>query len=99
MRAALLLFVAATTCVVPAYAQRSAVADAGPVRAGERAALVRELAADFGDEAIDPRVLDAIGTVPRHRFVPASHVHVAYQNRPLPIGHGQTISQPYIVAL
>ena len=37
--------------------------------------------------------------VPRHEFVPADQVSYAYQNRPLPIGHGQTISQPYIVAL
>jgi protein-L-isoaspartate(D-aspartate) O-methyltransferase len=37
--------------------------------------------------------------VPRHRFVPFDQVRAAYDNRPLPIGHGQTISQPYIVAL
>ena len=37
--------------------------------------------------------------VPRHRFVPADQLRAAYRNRPLPIGHGQTISQPYIVAL
>jgi protein-L-isoaspartate(D-aspartate) O-methyltransferase len=41
----------------------------------------------------------AIGTVERHRFVPASQQNDAYKNRPLPIGYGQTISQPYIVAL
>jgi protein-L-isoaspartate(D-aspartate) O-methyltransferase len=40
-----------------------------------------------------------IGAVPRHGFVPAAQVSSAYENRPLPIGHGQTISQPYIVAL
>ncbi len=40
-----------------------------------------------------------MGRVPRHEFVPAKLHAVAYQNRPLPIGHGQTISQPYIVAL
>lgn len=42
-------------------------------------------------------VLDALLKVPRHKFVPASHRHRAYENRPLPIGHEQTISQPYIV--
>lgn len=42
-------------------------------------------------------VLDAMLKVPRHKFVPSSQRHLAYQNRPLPIGHGQTISQPFIV--
>ena len=47
----------------------------------------------------DPRVLEAMAEVPRHEFVPASLRNVAYADRPLPIGFGQTISQPYIVAL
>lgn len=47
----------------------------------------------------DPRVLEAMRTVPRHRFVPQAQLAHAYDDRPLPIGHGQTISQPYIVAL
>ena len=42
-------------------------------------------------------VLEAMRKVPRHKFVPASHRSLAYQNRPLPIGHDQTISQPFIV--
>lgn len=46
----------------------------------------------------DPRVLEAMRSVPRHRFVPERYVDQAYANRPLPIGYGQTISQPYIVA-
>jgi protein-L-isoaspartate(D-aspartate) O-methyltransferase len=45
----------------------------------------------------DARVLDALRDVPRHRFVPDEHVDSAYSDYPLPIGHGQTISQPYIV--
>jgi protein-L-isoaspartate(D-aspartate) O-methyltransferase len=45
----------------------------------------------------DPRVLAALERVPRERFVPAELRHEAYADRPLPIGHGQTISQPYIV--
>ncbi len=49
--------------------------------------------------ALDERVLDAMASVPRHEFVPPSLVGAAYRNRPLPIGHGQTISQPYIVAI
>jgi len=47
----------------------------------------------------DPRVLDAMCAVPRHLFVPSEHGHLAYADAPLPIGHRQTISQPYIVAL
>jgi protein-L-isoaspartate(D-aspartate) O-methyltransferase len=47
----------------------------------------------------DPRVLDAMRYIPRHLFVPPEHRHLAYSDGPLPIGGGQTISQPYIVAL
>ena len=47
----------------------------------------------------DARVLDAMRTVPRHLFVPPELQAQAYEDRPLSIGHGQTISQPYIVAL
>jgi len=47
----------------------------------------------------DARVLAAMREVPRHRFVPESQRAQAYDDRPLPIGHQQTISQPYIVAL
>lgn len=47
----------------------------------------------------DSRVLDAMRTVPRHAFVPGSHLDEAYHDHPLPIGCGQTISQPFIVAL
>ena len=47
----------------------------------------------------DPRVIDAIRRVPRDRFVPAPQRDAAYEDRPLPIGYRQTISQPYIVAL
>ncbi len=47
----------------------------------------------------NPDVLEAVRMVPRHRFVPESLRDSAYEDRPLPIGHGQTISQPYIVAL
>jgi protein-L-isoaspartate(D-aspartate) O-methyltransferase len=47
----------------------------------------------------DPNVLAAMKAVPRHRFVPQNLLSVAYTDRPLPIGEGQTISQPYVVAL
>lgn len=46
----------------------------------------------------DPAVLNAMRTVKRHEFVPADQLKFAYEDRPLPIGYGQTISQPYIVA-
>jgi len=60
---------------------------------------VRRTAEYTGLTRFDARVMQAMGRVPRHRFVPADRVDSAYQNRPLPIGWGQTISQPYIVAL
>ena len=47
----------------------------------------------------DQRVLEAMRKVPRHRFVPPEHWHLAYADCPLPIGQNQTISQPYIVSL
>jgi protein-L-isoaspartate(D-aspartate) O-methyltransferase len=46
----------------------------------------------------DPAVLGALYSVPRHEFVPVEYLDLAYEDRPLPIGDGQTISQPYIVA-
>ncbi len=57
------------------------------------------LARDTGEEPLDEEVMASLGTVDRHEFVPARQQPFAYENRPLPIGHGQTISQPYIVAL
>ena len=53
----------------------------------------------LGRETIDRRVLAVMENVPRHEFVPENLRDVAYANRPLPIGYGQTISQPLIVAL
>ena len=47
----------------------------------------------------DPHILDAFRAVPRHEFVGSKHAHLAYGDHPLPIEAGQTISQPYIVAL
>jgi protein-L-isoaspartate(D-aspartate) O-methyltransferase len=65
-------------------------------------AMVRDILATYreaGTGAPDRRVLEAMRRVPRHEFVPPSLVESAYENRPLPIGEAQTISQPYIVAL
>jgi protein-L-isoaspartate(D-aspartate) O-methyltransferase len=53
----------------------------------------------IGRDALGPRVMEAMAEVPRHEFVPTHEQIYAYANGPLPIGHGQTISQPYIVAL
>jgi protein-L-isoaspartate(D-aspartate) O-methyltransferase len=65
--------------------------------------VIAEIARDTGVESGRPRlgkaVMAAMEKVPRHRFVPALEAAFAYSDRPLPIGHGQTISQPFIVAL
>lgn len=66
------------------------------VYAEARGRMVRDQLAARGIR--DPRVLGAMGRVPRHELVPAAVRDQAYADRPLPIGHGQTISQPYIVA-
>ena len=63
---------------------------------GQEVAATRR---QIGRDALDPRVMEAMATVPRAQFVPASGRYLAYCNGPVPIGHGQTISQPYIVAL
>jgi protein-L-isoaspartate(D-aspartate) O-methyltransferase len=65
-------------------------------RADERGQMVRVLKRRY--EMTDPNVLRAMLDVPRHWFVPSSQQSAAYQDNPLPIGHGQTISQPFIVA-
>lgn len=79
-----------------------ALADGSPEHAALRAAMVenvREYASLAGGPGIDERVMRVLATVPRHEFVPPEQARQAYDNRPLPIGSGQTISQPYIVAL
>lgn len=65
----------------------------------EVVAMARDFGAGTGRDAIDPRILGVLGRVPRHEFVPVPFRLGAYQNRPQPIGYGQTISQPYIVAV
>ncbi len=60
---------------------------------------VRETSIYLEKSALDERILKSLGEVPRHQFVPADVRSRAYDNRPLPIGYGQTISQPYIVAI
>jgi protein-L-isoaspartate(D-aspartate) O-methyltransferase len=96
MRPAMLLVLAATV----------AVARSSDPYEAQRMALLREIEQDVRDtatylnrRALDERVMRALATVPRHEFVPTEDREFAYENRPLPIGHGQTISQPYIVAI
>jgi protein-L-isoaspartate(D-aspartate) O-methyltransferase len=74
--------------------------------AAQRARMVAEVDAMYAETrtetglaAMSPQVREALGRVARHRFVPESERALAYGNHPLPIGAGQTISQPYIVAL
>lgn len=94
--------IAAVVAVVPWF---SINAEGGDFAAARRA-MVDAVAADAaatasytGRPAFSKRVMDALGKVERHRFVPPEMVPRAYLNRPLPIGNDQTISQPYIVAL
>lgn len=72
----------------------------------QRDILVSLIEKDVGDNSefldsnrLTEQVIKAIQTVPRHEFVPLKNRHQAYKNRPLPIGYGQTISQPTIVAI
>jgi protein-L-isoaspartate(D-aspartate) O-methyltransferase len=74
--------------------------------AGQRAAMIRAIEADSAvtreyleRERLDVQVMAAMGRVARHALVPEGQREHAYENRPLPIGYGQTISQPYVVAL
>ncbi len=92
-----------TTALAALLPIAAAVADE---YADRRHRLVEEIAEEArltatftGRARFDDRVLDAIREVRRHLFVPEAVRRLAYKNRPLPIGHGQTISQPYIVAL
>lgn len=73
---------------------------------GARKGMIAAIEADvrltsglIGKKRLDPRVMESMAKVPRHAFVPPGKTEYAYENRPLSIGFGQTISQPYIVAL
>lgn len=90
---------------IPAEPDADSLPSAGAAETGvsgdavhdvRRALMVRHHIQARGIE--DPRVLEAMGKVPRHEFVPVALRDQAYDDHPLPIGHGQTISQPYIVA-
>ncbi len=75
-------------------------------RASERADMLRVLqlevlmiSPETGIQEIDPRVLEVMGNVPRHAFVPEELQEFAYRNHPLPVGHEQNIAAPLLVAL
>jgi protein-L-isoaspartate(D-aspartate) O-methyltransferase len=89
--ALLRVLLVSTVACTPAPAERAA-----PDYARERERMVQEQIESRGVR--DARVLAALRTVPRHLFVPPASAEEAYGDHPLPIGHGQTISQPYIVA-
>jgi len=88
----------AVTHAQPADAQDQRAA-ARTRMVAEIAAIARETGAETGRPKFSDTVMAAMAKVPRHRFVPFLQDIFAYDNRPLPIGDGQTISQPYIVAL
>ena len=95
---ALLFRVLLALMTTPAFAQDStAERRAGMV--AEIAAMARDTGGETGRPKFGDAVMAAMGRVPRHRFVASFQEAFAYDNRPLPIGDGQTISQPYIVAL
>ncbi len=89
------LWLTVWTVTSPA-SSRVVAADDSFARARQR--MVTEQLTCPGRDITNARVLAAMGKVPRHEFVPERLRAQAYEDRPLPIGHGQTISQPYIVA-
>ena len=97
-------FVPLILCVLVLLIDSSAQAQDEYTKA--RQGMIKDIEADvrltsfyINKKELDPKVMDAMRKVPRHEFVPRQERREAYENRPLPIGHGQTISQPYIVAL
>jgi len=92
------LLVFATMHMESSIAQEGRAAERGRM-VEEIAAMARETGAETGRPRFSEAVMAAMRKVPRHRFVPAPQQGAAYANRPLQIGEGQTISQPYIVAL
>jgi protein-L-isoaspartate(D-aspartate) O-methyltransferase len=85
-----------SSSTLPTEPPASVSAD-GDQRSAERMRMVEDQVRGRG--VSDPAVLAALGTVPRHRFVGDDWQRLAYGDHPLPIGHGQTISQPLVVAL
>jgi protein-L-isoaspartate(D-aspartate) O-methyltransferase len=107
--AALLLLSVAARPLPPAYGAAPAASpgrNAGDGFADARSGMIADIRAvaaavrlGGASRPISERTMLVLGEVPRHRFVPKNLEDEAYENRPLPIGYGQTISQPYIVAV
>ena len=94
MKKTILAFVFFIVPVFPNYAE---IVSDSPEFTKARNHMVRTTIEERG--VSNAQVLSAMQAVPRHCFVPTDLVPVAYSDRPLPIGEGQTISQPYVVAL
>ena len=94
MKKTILAFVFLVTTALPNYAD--IICDS-PEFAKARMHMVQTTIIERGIS--DPKILSAMQSVPRHCFVPHDLVSASYSDRPLPIGEGQTISQPYVVAL
>ncbi len=94
-----LFFVAIAVSALPVNARADVYGEARQALMRLIEQDVRETSTYLGKKNLDPRVMRAMAGVPRHQFVADRYRDEAYENRPLPIGHGQTISQPYIVAI
>lgn len=100
LRIAIAGLVAMSWCAATALAQSSDELDTARINMVRVIQLQARLTRDLtGIDEIDPRVLEAMSKVPRHHFVPEPLAQFAYVDRPLPLGYGQNISQPFIIAL
>jgi protein-L-isoaspartate(D-aspartate) O-methyltransferase len=93
------VLLAALAATVPIFAQSTDQSRRDVAEDSQAAARRRMVNEQIADRDVrNPRVLDAMRSVPRHRFVPPALASRAYDDSPLPIGYNQTISQPFIVA-
>ena len=94
---------AVAACMILVLVAGNVLADAYDAARNNLLEKIQRNAADTGGltgrRGFSPETMAALRRVPRHEFVRKEHLSLAYANRPLPIGYGQTISQPYIVAL
>jgi protein-L-isoaspartate(D-aspartate) O-methyltransferase len=102
----LILILSSLTFVVFSAYRKTAAGVGEQTYAVRRAQMIRTIetrtrdtSSALGHDHVDTRVLEVMGTIPRHEFVPEDLREASYEDRPLPIGFGQTISQPLIVAL
>lgn len=99
MRLPFTLVVIVALCLLPMLLPAADYVAARQAMIGEIETDVRHTSEYLQRPHLNPGVLRVMGETPRHLFVPIDRRDQAYENRPLPIGHGQTISQPYIVAI